>query len=78
MKKEATDEVAQKELLGKESYPREVYHTAVWGLIAITIIGIVGIVVLAAFASSGPHEGLIAISSAAVGGLVSIFSQKAR
>lgn len=59
----------------KEYLPVQVYHVAVWGLVGITFISVVGIIVLSIHEKTS--EGLISIASACVGGLVGIFSQRA-
>jgi hypothetical protein len=58
-----------------ESLPVQVYHVAVWGLVGITFVSVVGIIVLSIYNKTS--EGLISIASACVGGLVGIFAQRA-
>jgi len=58
----------------KESLPVQVYHVAVWGLVGITFVSVVGIIVLSIYDKTS--EGLISIASACAGGLVGIFSQR--
>ena len=58
-----------------ESYPEKVYSATVIGLILIALTSIVGIVTMSICAPNGPFEGLVALSSAAVGGLVGVFSR---
>ncbi len=59
----------------QEPLPVHVYNVAVWGLVAITGISVVGIIALSLFDKTS--EGLISIASACIGGLVGIFSQRA-
>ena len=55
-------------------FPVRVYHVALWGIIIITGICVLGIVYLTAHDKT--NEGLISIASDCVGGLVGIFSQR--
>lgn len=73
MKKEI-EEIREKDFI-RESYPKEIYPIAVWGLILISILGVVGIIAITILAPTSQLDGLIALSSAAVGGIVGIFSQ---
>jgi hypothetical protein len=77
MQKEKTEIVdpSQHPYLKPETLPVQVYHVAVWGLVGITFISVVGIIALSIYAKTS--EGLISIASACVGGLVGIFSQRA-
>lgn len=59
----------------QEALPVQVYHVAVWGLVGITFISVIGIIVLSIYDKTS--EGLISIASACVGGLVGIFAQRA-
>lgn len=76
LNKEQPEAPQLSQAIGSEGYPQSVYQSAVNGLIAITILGIIGIIALAFSPKAQNSEGLIAITSAAVGGLVGIFSQK--
>jgi hypothetical protein len=76
LKKEYRDEIEPKELV-RYAYPREIYREAVIGLTLITIFGIIGIIILNIFANNAQIDGLVSITSAAVGGLVVVFSQRA-
>ncbi|WP_131655474.1 hypothetical protein [Methylocucumis oryzae] len=59
----------------KDPLPERVYHIAVWGLVGITGISVIGIILLSIFGKT-TSEGLISIASACVGGLVGIFAQR--
>lgn len=59
----------------KENLPVQVYNVAVWGIVGITCICVIGIIILSVYNKSS--EGLISIASASIGGLVGIFAQRA-
>jgi hypothetical protein len=76
MKKESEDNInpSQHPFL-KDSLPVQVYHVAVWGIVGVTFICVIGIIVLSVYDKTS--EGLISIASASIGGLVGIFAQRA-
>lgn len=75
MKKESEDKVdPQQHPYLKDPLPVQVYHVAVWGIVIIILICVIGIIVLTCYGKT--NEGLISIASACVGGLVSIFAQR--
>lgn len=77
MKKEEIEDInpsTNHPYLKQEILPSKVYHIAIWGLVAITIVSLVGIIMLSLHEKN--YEGLVSLSSACVGGLVSIFAQK--
>jgi hypothetical protein len=77
MKKEQIDTVDPNShpYFKPETLPVQVYHVAVWGLVGITLISVIGIIFLSLYDKTS--EGLISIASACVGGLVGIFAQRA-
>lgn len=74
MKKEGTDIGEIKEYV-TNSYPDEIYKYATIGLITIALVCIITIAIYAWSTTNVQPEGLVAIASAAVGGLVGVFSK---
>lgn len=75
MRKESEDKIdPQQHPYLKDPLPERVYHVAIWGIVVIIVICVIGIIFLAF--NDRTNEGLISIASACIGGLVSIFAQR--